>query len=346
MELFLCSGSLLGAMRRGRLLPHDDDVDFGFVAAADHPADLNLMSYRMERELVARQYTVVRHSGAHLQLYFGADDVSAARFYIDIFTGYFRGDEYHQPFAMRGPMTQDHILPMAPVTLEGRDFPGPASPEAWLELCYGPGWATPDPSFRFDTPMATRRRFDAWFGSFNAGRDRWEAEHRDGSIQPPSDELCQLVARLGGTVHDVGAGRSGLALALRERGQDAEAADFALEALAIQRQAGVPVRYLNLNDRRQALDFAIDVAATGAVVTMIGVVSALTADAWENAELVIRGLLRGGAVVLIAEPDAETACMRELVARLRAHIPRLYVDEPALEGHEVVCLREPAMEED
>lgn len=322
IDLFLCSGSLLGALRGGALLAHDDDIDFGFVAPTGHPADLNLLSYRMERVLLELGYTVVRHSGAHLQLYFGAEEPSAPRFYLDIFTGYFRDGEYHQPFAMRGTMRREAILPLGTTNLEGRLFPAPASPDAWLALCYGPGWREPDPGFRFDTPLSTRRRFDAWFGSFNHRRDYWESVFRGAAIAEPDRRLLALLRQLGGPVYDVGAGTSGLTSALIRRSGTAVALDYALEALAIQRAAGVPTRSLNLYDRRQVLEFGVELAGSGATVVLSDVLSDLSVDGLTNARLLVDAVVSGGGVVVLAERDPANAQVLDGIATDRAAVER------------------------
>lgn len=258
IDAFVCGGTLLGAVRNGKLLPHDDDVDLGFLTGASAPADIALGSFRLQRGLERLGYLVVKHSHAHLQVTFLLAD-GGIEHYIDIFTAYLRDGEFAQPFAIRGGVRQTDIVPFSAVELEGRTFPAPARPEAWLEACYGPGWRTPDPAFRFETPRSTVRAFENWFGSFNRGRDAWEARHASHAGLVDAEPLPALAERAPGqTVVDLGAGMTSRTKELAGTGSPLVVGDFSVKALAAQRASGVDARYVNLNDRHSTAGFALD----------------------------------------------------------------------------------------
>lgn len=320
-EPFVCSGTLLGAIRSGALLPHDDDVDLAFVAGAAHPVDVNLVSYRMQGGLELAGYRIVRHSGAHLQVTFLLED-GALDHYIDIFTGYFGDDgEYNQPFAMRGRISPEVIYPLVEVDLEGEPFPAPADPPAMLELNYGPGWRVPDPAYTFDLPRAMTRRFEAAFGSFNHGRDHWESVFSQAPGLTSVDDATLAVVGEAPFIVDFGAGCSGLAAALHTRGSRVIAVDYSLEALSRQSAARVETRYGNIGDRRDALHLAAEVLAVGIEPTLVldGFVEWIRPEARDNLELFLRGALAGGgrAIVRIRtsdQPTETTPYMPEAVA--------------------------------
>jgi hypothetical protein len=179
---YICSGTLLGAVRTGHILPHDDDVDFGVLARATHPVDIVLEGYALEEALHDLGYATFRHSGAHLQVLFTGTG-GGPDFYMDIFTSFFRDDgTFNQPFHLRQTMMRSAIAPTSEVQLEGRTFASPANPGAWLSACYGVSWQTPDPSFRFVTPRSTYHRFDSWFGVMDGGSEKNHAripQHHD-----------------------------------------------------------------------------------------------------------------------------------------------------------------------
>lgn len=293
IQAYICSGTLLGAVRSGRLLPHDDDVDLGYLAPDSDPSDLALGGLRLQRGLERLGYLVVRHSHAHLQILFLLPDGSIEH-YIDIFTAFLRDGEFSQPFAMRGGVLRTDMLPLGEVELEGRRFPAPARPEAWLEACYGPGWRTPDPAFRFETPWSTIRAFGAWFGSFNRGRDFWNAEHASPNAlveARPLPALAELAA--GRVVVDLGAGMTTRTKELAETGARVIVADFSVRALAVQRASGSESVSVNLNDRHSTVDFALGLLEERPIVLAVdGVLEWLDDEGVDNLLSIVRWVVR------------------------------------------------------
>lgn len=171
LEPFVVYGTLLGAVRDGDLIPHDDDADLGYVSAHEDPADVVRENLALERALRQRGYSVLRHSGGHLQLTF-SDATVALDHYIDIFTAFVTGERTYLCFQV-GAEGLD-LRARTDVTIRGRHFPAPVESEALLAATYGPGWRIPDPSFTFTTPHPVRSRLRTWIGEFNVQRDYWQ----------------------------------------------------------------------------------------------------------------------------------------------------------------------------
>ncbi len=269
--VFIVGGTLLGAMRTGNLLPHDDDIDLAWICRETNPLDIALASMKMERQLVDRGYTSIRLSMAHLQItFFNSDD--GTDHYVDIFTGFFMDGLYGQPFALRGELAPDDLEPIGTITLSGVEFPAPAKPEAWLEFAYGPSWLVPDPSFSFETPRSTLRRFETWFGVFNRGRVFWEKHFEKLLDRPDSDEGFDDVERFlrlippEARVVDLGSSDGRLTERIAAACHTVLGVDYSYEALRLARRSkpdNVDYRYLNLNDSHATLGFTLEIVESG-----------------------------------------------------------------------------------
>ena len=271
--VYIVGGTLLGVIRDGGMMPHDDDVDLAFLCPEDNPADIGLASYRMERLLIANGYTVTRHSLAHLEVTFFSAE-GAPDYYVDIFTGFFRDGDYCQPFALKGPeVTPADLLPTRPREVEGVVLPEPAHPDAWLTYAYGPRWMVPDPTFTFVVPRATRLRFESWFGVYNRGRIYWDKRYIEQEGSPGFADASESIARFledvpaGARVLDLGCGDGRWAVEIARTGRKVTAIDYSLEALRLARQHDVDglvdFHRVNINDRAALYTFGARMLATG-----------------------------------------------------------------------------------
>ncbi|TFV96498.1 LicD family protein [Leifsonia flava] len=273
---FIVGGTLLGAIRSGTFLPNDDDVDLAYLSEHSHPADLVLESYAIERDLRVQGFEVLRHSGAHLQILFRLPNGETDH-YVDIFTAFFKDGEFFEPIHMQAELPREAIMPLGTVSFAGVDLPAPADPDAWLAACYGPEWRTPDPSFRFRTPKATRRRFYGWFGEHSLFRSLWLDQYAAaaaGTVQPESEQAHRFAERLApaSLIVDVGCGDGADARYFASLGHRVIAFDFVWPAIerarALATDAGVEVdfRVLNVADRRDILGLTVELVAGGVPV--------------------------------------------------------------------------------
>jgi len=315
-DVYIVGGSLLGYMRTGGLMPHDDDIDLAFLSRNSDPSDIGLDSFRMQRVLEREGFTVVRHSLAHLEVDF-FDAEGHVEHYVDIFTGYFRDGLYCQPFALRGPgVRREDLVPVQQVEVDGVPLPAPAWPEAWLEYAYGPDWFTPDPSFVFTTSRWTRRRFENSFGVFNRGRVFWEKRYlarrgltRQSSVDRAAISAWAATLPADAFVLDVGCGTGEATNVIAESGRRVLGIDFSHEALSIAAAAaveGARFAYVNVNDRRDLLALGARLLATGDVwyVRVDDVLHGLTLANRHSLFRLLELLLRGGAVASGTVPTA------------------------------------------
>ena len=269
IEPFVAYGTLLGAVREGGLIGHDSDADLGYVSRHQHPVDVTLESFGLQRRLVEQGFSVTRYSGLAFRVNVVEGD--GAKRGLDVFGGFLSEGHLYLMGEVGSPFREEWVWPLSTVTLEGRRLPAPAQPERLLEAMYGPGWRTPDPAFKFHTPRATVRRLDGWFRGTRGGRNlTWHKPRRRAlrrKIRPSS-----MVAWVReqepeiGTFVDVGCGSGSDAYWMARRGTSSVGLDFRpshyelLAAKARRRELPVEFDWANLNELRSVLATGAELA--------------------------------------------------------------------------------------
>ena len=154
VDAFPAYGTLLGAVRDGKLIGHDSDADLGYVSHHTHPVDVIRESFRLQRALADMGYRISRYSGAAFKVdVHEADGRSAASTCsaasCATATCYLMGEIARALRARRGSSRS------APPRSRAATFPAPADTDRLLTATYGPGWRVPDPAFKFATPAST-----------------------------------------------------------------------------------------------------------------------------------------------------------------------------------------------
>lgn len=171
LPAFISYGTLLGAVRTGRLIGHDNDIDLGYLSAYTNPVDVVRESIMVERALRSRDWPVVRQNGGFLALFLPQADGSSRN--LDVFSCFIVSGWLHQVHDIRTKADRSAVLPLRDIEFEGRLMPAPAKPEVFLRAAYGRHWRVPDPSFEYRSPKTTKRRMSGWLGGFRGRRDNW-----------------------------------------------------------------------------------------------------------------------------------------------------------------------------
>ena len=307
VDAFPAYGTLLGAVRGGRLIGHDSDADLGYVSRHTHPVDVVRESFDLQRALSEAGYVISRYSGAAFKVDVTEGDGSIRG--LDVFGGFLRDGWLHLMGEIRTPFREDWIFPLGTTTLEGRTLPAPANTDEFLVATYGPTWLVPDPAYVFETPDSTHRRLNGWFRGTRIKRAEWDAKytaqrHAEADLEP-SDFAHWVRRQHGGVperVVDLGCGRGADALWFARAGATVKGLDYAPRgseaAAAIAAGEGLPLelRTMNLLELRSVLaEGALEAYAPGTkVVTARHLADATNKVGREHLWRLASMMLRGG----------------------------------------------------
>jgi SAM-dependent methyltransferase len=359
IEAFPAYGTLLGAVRGGKLIGHDSDADLGYVSDHTHPVDVVRESFQIQRRLADMGYRISRYSGAAFKVDVIEADGSVRG--LDVFGGFLHDGNLVLMGEIRTPFEREWIFPLGTTTLEGRTLPAPADTDRFLAATYGPSWRVPDPAFHFGTPRSTHRRLNGWFRGTRIKREEWDriysSAHRRRrlpQIKPSrlarwarewEPELAEVV--------DVGTGRGVDAYWFAAQGVPAIGLDYSprgAERLAEQaRETGLPATYhmFNLLELRQVLGWGARLAHASPAGPR-AVLARHVADAtdavgrrhlWRFAQMALAGGGRLYLEFLAPEQEGERPLGAPYARRRHLHplSPELVISELEARGATVVA---------
>jgi len=158
VNAFVSSGTLLGFVRKGEFLDHDDDMDICYISNVSSHEDIVNERKEITAFLVDKGYRVAESDVAHLWVHL-SEDVQ-----FDLFTGWIENDRcMMNPLPLPGVAASD-ILPLKTLNSHGYPIMLPAKPEALMALNYGENWEVPDPLWKFDWSHAPKLYDFLYFG--------------------------------------------------------------------------------------------------------------------------------------------------------------------------------------
>ncbi|MDP9444281.1 MAG: LicD family protein [Actinomycetota bacterium] len=345
LPAFLCYGSLLGAMRTGKFIGHDVDVDLGYLSAYHHPADVIREGFRVERVLRKQGYKVLWQNGGFLALFLPQIDGTSRN--LDVFACFAVNGRLYQAHDVDTEGDESVFVPLGECQFEGRTMPVPARPEVLLEAAYGKDWRIPNPAFTFSKARRTRRRIYGWLGE-RRQRNDWNKLHSKSPAGGEASAFARWVVdreEAVGQVVDVGCGTGRDAVFFAAAGWRVLGLDFSRAALkkaataAGRQQADADFRMCDLYSLRQSLVVGAQIArAPGPrLVYARRLFDDLRADGrdafWRLAAMALRNGGRCYVEFAVSAKQAETAGKTQSVAGLK---PNQVVREARAHGATVV----------
>jgi hypothetical protein len=306
IDAFPAYGTLLGAVRGGKLIGHDSDADLGYVSEHTYPVDVVRESFRLQRALADMGYQITRYSGGAFKVDVHEADGSVRG--LDVFGGFLADGNLHLMGEIRTPFRREQIFPLGTTVLEGRELPAPADTDAFLTATYGASWRVPDPAYKFETPASTHRRLNGWFRGTRVKREAWDRTYSRLPSTPPPIEPSQFtrwVRRhergIPARIVDIGCGRGVDDLWFARQGASVLGLDYAprgwqaVEELARAEDVDLEFRRMNLVELRSVLTESARVALGSGrtVVTAQHVADATDrvgrGHLWRACEMMTRG---------------------------------------------------------
>ena len=149
--IFIYAGTLLGLVREGKLIDHDNDLDLavflGEIAAEDVPE----IWLKFKRKLVATGVLSDKQAAEDKAIF----RVQTESVEIDLFPAWSEEGKFSvYPYCF-GELDNSDVFPTK--LLVGTGFSIPCDEEAFLSQCYGKTWRVPDPRFKTSWRKANKR---------------------------------------------------------------------------------------------------------------------------------------------------------------------------------------------
>lgn len=260
ISIFLSYGGLLGAVRNGRLIKHDFDIDLIFCSNRE---DLESNCSKLASYLLSRGAKLEVETNGQFK---ATVPIGGAAVQVEFFAGWVGDGKFFQYFAVPGTVPADDVFPLGEISLEGAAFPAPRNPIVLIEAIYGDNWRIPDPNFKYELSEDDWKPFSFLF----LGRMRkfWDDYYAKAASQRvfvvhPSPFAIEIESGLhrGSRIVDFGCGNGRDSLHFAKNGHWVLSVDYSDSAveyvrkLASSEGVGLHAEVLNVQSIPQTVQF-------------------------------------------------------------------------------------------
>ncbi len=169
VQSFINSGTLLGAVREGAFLGHDDDADLAVLI--DGSTDDALVTGLFALGDRLNQTGALQSPAAFSKRSPVIKIEMTSGVVVDLFPMWIRDDRVFIWPHTFGELHRDDVFPLGSQMLNGAAFPAPCDADKMLALNYGAGWRSPDAHFQFPWKEA-REKFAAVITCYKRRKSR------------------------------------------------------------------------------------------------------------------------------------------------------------------------------
>lgn len=140
--IILFAGSLLGAIRDGKLIDHDDDIDMAIFLGECSAEEIPLRVLEFKKKLAENKLITAREAEKNT---IWSKLITNLGVQVDLFPCWTEDGLFSAYPYSSLDISEDSVFPLGSFDMDPVMIP--AKPEVLLEQCYGKGWKIPDPMF-------------------------------------------------------------------------------------------------------------------------------------------------------------------------------------------------------
>lgn len=143
-NIFLAYGSLLGPIRSGNFIKHDDDMDVGYISYAESIHEFSIEMISIATKLVEHGAVVKVFDHGHMHVAMPGEEISLDVFGMLVMGNRISGYNFSAPAKKIGKHTKS-------IFIEGKWFDAPCNPKKLLKAIYGDDWTVEKKHFQWNT---------------------------------------------------------------------------------------------------------------------------------------------------------------------------------------------------